>query len=95
MTSIERRLDEVAERIARAGEEMAVAGEQVAFQTDVAEEARVRMLVSETPLSVREHREASGDLERLQEHHARCLRHLEDLRRERDRLLDEMLERGR
>jgi hypothetical protein len=94
VTSIERRLRDVAERISRAEEELAVAGEQMAFQTDVAEEARVRMLVSETPLSVREHREASGDLDRLREHHGRCLRNLQELRRERDRLLDEMLERG-
>lgn len=92
MNSIERRLDDVAERIAKAEEDLAVAGEQLAFQTDVAEETRVRMLVSESPLAAREHKEAAGDLRRLQDHHARCLRTLEELRHERDRLLDEMLE---
>ncbi|MGI8754075.1 MAG: hypothetical protein ACR2MN_17510 [Acidimicrobiales bacterium] len=55
---IERRLMDVAQRLRRAREELAVTDEQLEVLNDAAEEARVRSLVSETPLAQREYVEA-------------------------------------
>jgi hypothetical protein len=55
---IERRLMDVAERLRRAREELAVIDEQLEVLNDAADEARVRSLVSETPLAQREYVEA-------------------------------------
>ncbi|MDQ6839972.1 MAG: hypothetical protein M3137_17000 [Actinomycetota bacterium] len=55
---IERRLVDVAQRLRRAREELAVIDEQLEVLNDAAEEARVRSLVSETPLAQREYVEA-------------------------------------
>ncbi|MDQ2728493.1 MAG: hypothetical protein M3Y91_11670 [Actinomycetota bacterium] len=55
---IERRLMDVAQRLRRAREELAVIDEQLEVLNDAAEEARVRSLVSETPLAQREYVEA-------------------------------------
>lgn len=55
---VERRLMEVSKRLARAREELAVAEEQAGALGEQAEEARVRALVSETPLAARESQEA-------------------------------------
>ena len=55
---IERRLFDVAQRLRRAREELAVIDEQLEVLNDAAEEARVRSLVSETPLAQREYIEA-------------------------------------
>ena len=66
----ERDLADVGERIARAQETLRIAREQLAFQSDVLEDAKTRMLVSETPLADREFRIARGDYDRL----ARALR---------------------
>ncbi len=55
---IERRLLEVTGRLQRARAELAQLAEQLEFFADAAEEARVRALVSETPLADREHAEA-------------------------------------
>src|SRR5437762_9678991 len=65
---IREQLDELAAKLARAQQELAVAREQVAFQSGVADEAQVRMVVSGTPLADREFREARDDLERLKRH---------------------------
>ena len=55
---IERRLLEVTRRLQRARTELAQVDEQFQFFADAAEEARIRALVSETPLADREHAEA-------------------------------------
>jgi response regulator NasT len=56
--SIERRLFEVAKRIRAANEELAVVDEQLQALREAADEARVRSLVSETPLAHKEYTEA-------------------------------------
>lgn len=68
-----------------------MAGEQLSFQTEVAGETRVRMLVSGTPLSERDYRQARDDLQRLERHYENCLAEVEELSAERDRLLDLLL----
>lgn len=72
--------------------DLEIAREQLAFQNDVADEARVRMLVSGTPLSEREYRQARDDLERLRRHYEECLEEVEELTAEQGRLLERLLE---
>ena len=55
---IERRLREVTGRLQRARAELVAMDEQLRFFVDAADEARIRALVSETPLANREHAEA-------------------------------------
>jgi len=55
----ERRLFDVHARLERARTELAIGEEQLAVLDDVAEEAHVRALVSETPLADREWHEAA------------------------------------
>jgi hypothetical protein len=56
---VERRLRDVHTRLVRAREELAVMEEQLAVVQESADEARVRSLVSETPLAAHEHSEAA------------------------------------
>jgi hypothetical protein len=72
----ERRLFEVHERLRRARDELEVVESQLASLVEAADEARVRMLVSETPGAGREWREANG--------------HALVLERSRDRLREEV-----
>ena len=85
-------LDDLAARLARAQQELQVAREQVAFQSGVADDAQVRMVVSGTPLADREYREARDDLERLRRHEERMRALIAELTEERDRLLERLLE---
>ena len=62
---LERRLTEVSKRLARAREELAVVDEQARALADAADDARVRALVSETPLAARESQEASRHAEAM------------------------------
>jgi hypothetical protein len=55
---IERRLFDVAQRLRQAREELAVIEDQLAALAETAEDARIRSLVSETPLAHREYTEA-------------------------------------
>ena len=89
---IREQLDELAAKLARAQQELAVAREQVAFQSGVADEAHVRMVVSGTPLADREFREARDDLERLKRHEQKTAETIAELSGERDRLLERLFE---
>jgi phosphoserine phosphatase len=54
---VERRIREVHDRLVRARQELAVLDEQYAVVSDAAEDARMRSLVSETPLAAHEYAE--------------------------------------
>jgi hypothetical protein len=56
--TVERRLTEVHGRLVKAREELAIVEEQLLMFTDTAEDARLRALVSETPLANHEWQEA-------------------------------------
>ena len=62
---VERRLTEVSKRLARVRDELAVVDEQARALADAADDARVRALVSETPLAARESQEASRHAEAM------------------------------
>jgi chromosome segregation ATPase len=91
---VERRLMEVSKRLRKAKEELAVADEQLAALQEVAEEARLRSLVSETPLAAKESQEATRNAEAMagaRESLAVQVRRLQD---EIDELLDKLLPSG-
>lgn len=88
----ERRLAGLSERLTAARRELEIAREQLAYLDEVVDEAKVRMLVSGTPLSEREHRDARDDFERLKRHHDEVLDEVTELSREQDALLDKLLE---
>ena len=89
-TLLQRRLIDVSDRLKRLRAELAVTDEQVAFFEAEADDARLRSLVSETPLAdaeardIRRHADAQG---RQRDGLRRAIRELEV---EQDTLLDRM-----
>jgi len=88
---IQQSLNEIGDRLARARDELRIVEEQLLFQNDVVEEAKTRMLVSETPLADRVYRIARDDHQKLVDQRGRAQNEITDLQREQDRLLDRML----
>lgn len=88
---IERKLFEVAERLRALREELSVADEQLAALAEAADDARLRALVSETPLAGREHTEAQRHADAMARHRADVLQQLTELERAQDELLDRLL----
>jgi hypothetical protein len=88
---IEKSMSQIGDRLSKAREELRIAEEQLLFQMDVLEEAKTRMLVSETPLADEDYRIAREDFERLRRGRDEAAARIEDLQKEQDRLLDRML----
>ena len=70
---LERRLSDVATQLRGLRRELAVTDEQLAQLADEADDARLRSLVSETPIAEREHREAARHAEAMDRHRADVL----------------------
>lgn len=87
---IQRRLVDVSERMRRLRAELAVSEEQLAFLEDEADDARLRALVSETPLAEHESREARRHADALARHRDVLRQSVVELEHERDALLDRM-----
>ena len=87
---LERRLVDLSDRIKRLRAELAVTEEQLAFLEEEAEDARLRALVSETPLSDAEARETRRHADALARQRDALVRSIAGLRREQDDLLDRM-----
>ena len=85
---VERRLTEVGRRLGQLREELRVADEQLVHLADAADDARLRALVSETPVSDREHREASRHAESMRHHRSAVLEEIARLEATQDELLD-------
>lgn len=88
---IERRLTEVGSRLRALREELAVADEQLLHLDDAADDARLRALVSETPVSGREHEEAARHAQAMRTHRTKVLAEIEKLERDQDDLLDRLM----
>jgi hypothetical protein len=88
---IERRLRDTSSRLKRAREELAVVDEQLAVLADAAEEARVRALVSETPLANREYQEAQRHADAMDTGRRAVLASITELQLAQDRLLDRLV----
>ena len=88
---IHKSLSDLSDELTRAREDLRIVEEQLLFQTDVVEEAKTRMLVSETPLADREFRIARDDFDRMEREREKLIAVIGELRVEQDRLLDRML----
>lgn len=94
-TLLEQRLTDVSERLVQLRRELSVADEQLAHFADEADEARLRALVSETPLADREHREAHRHAEVMNRHRAELLAGIAELEQTQDDLLDRLVAESR
>jgi hypothetical protein len=88
---IERRLREASSRLKRAREELAVIEEQLAFLADAADEARLRALVSETPLANREYQDAQRHADAMDRSRRAVLASIAELQLAQDQLLDRLV----
>ena len=87
---LERRLVELSGRIKVLARELAVAEEQCQVLAEQADEARLRSLVSETPIAEREHREAARHADAMARHRDEVRQAISDLERTQDELLDRL-----
>lgn len=87
---IERRLRSVSEQLRAARDDLSVTEEQLIQLADEADDARLRALVSETPVAEKEHRRASRHAERLRKHRDRLQAKIAALDAEQDELLDRL-----
>src|SRR5258708_39944944 len=87
---LQRRLVDVSDRLKRMRAERAVTEEQLSFLEDEAEDARMRALVAETPLTDAEARDARRHADALARHRDGLATSIGELQREQDTLLDRM-----
>jgi hypothetical protein len=88
---VERRLTEVGERLKELRAELLLADEQLRHLADTADDARLRAMVSETPLAEREHRDAKRHADAMMRHRAQVRSDVERLERTQDELLDRLI----
>ncbi|HUR23586.1 MAG TPA: hypothetical protein VMZ73_06920 [Acidimicrobiales bacterium] len=86
---VERRLVEVNRRLKQAREELAVLDHQLAALIEEADDARVRALVSDSPLDQREYRQAQKHADAMARGRAATVEAIAA----HERTLDELLER--
>lgn len=88
---IERRLTEVSQRLKRARQDLAVVEEQLAALNDSAEDARLRALVSETPLANKEFQQAQRHADAMDRSRTALVQTVVELRQAQDELLDRLV----
>lgn len=88
---MERRLREVGDRLRQLRDELAVADEHLVHLDGDADDARLRALVSETPVAEREHREAARHAESMRTHRSSVAAEIARLEGTQDELLDRLL----
>ena len=88
---VERRLAEVGARLKQLREELAVSEEQLGFLAEAADDARLRALVSETPLADRDHQDAQRHADAMHRHRADVLEQISRLEQTQDDLLDRLM----
>lgn len=89
--SVERKLRQVSDRLRQLHDELEVTDEQLQPLDDAADEARLRALVSETPLSSEDHRQAERHAQAMRRHRARVLDEIQRLEHAQDELLDRLV----
>lgn len=87
---VERKLRKVSEQLRSVRDDLRVTEEHLAQLSDEEEDARIRALVSETPVAEKEHRKASRHADRLRKSREKGLAKLAELEREQDDLLDRL-----
>jgi len=88
---VERKLSEASERLKSLRIELGVVDEQLAFLADAADDARLRAMVSETPMADREHREAQKHADAMIRSRAQIVARVQELERTQDELLDRLV----
>jgi hypothetical protein len=73
------------------GRELSVVDEQLAHLVDDADEARLRALVSETPLAGQDHREAQRHADAMRRHRDALVAELAELDHTQNDLLDRLV----
>lgn len=86
---VKRRLEDVQRQLAQARESLAVLEEQVVVWNDALDDARIRALVSETPLQTKEYEELSRHVSVANAEMKRRSTEVRELRVARDELLRE------
>jgi phosphoserine phosphatase len=87
---VERKLSESAERLRQLRAELGVVDEQLAFLADAADDARLRAMVSETPMADREHREAQKHADAMGRHRAQLVTQIAEVEHAQDELLERL-----
>ncbi|HET7720073.1 MAG TPA: hypothetical protein VFK43_08915 [Acidimicrobiales bacterium] len=87
---VERKLSEAAERLRQLRTELGVVDEQLAFLTDAADDARLRAMVSETPMADKEHREAQKHADAMTRHRSQLVTQIAELEKAQDELLERL-----
>jgi hypothetical protein len=88
--TVERRLTSVSTRLRRLREELALLDEERQVVAADAEDARVRALVSETPLADRQAVDARRHIDTLDRRHRELVAERDRLERAQDDLLDQL-----
>ncbi len=81
----------MSKRLRKAREELAVADEQLSVLSEAADEARIRSLVSETPIAARQSQEAERNAEAMQGARDSLVSQVKRLEAEIDELLDKLV----
>ncbi|MCC6225681.1 MAG: hypothetical protein IT195_04675 [Microthrixaceae bacterium] len=92
---LERRLKMLSRRLGQLRADLALADEQLAHFADESDDARLRALVSETPLAEHEHREAERHSSAMARHRDDLVELIAKLESEQDALLDKLTSRRR
>jgi cell division septum initiation protein DivIVA len=87
---VERKLSESAERLRQLRAELNVVDEQLAFLADAADDARLRAMVSETPMADKEHREAQKHADAMTRHRTQLVTQIGELQKAQDELLERL-----
>jgi hypothetical protein len=88
---VEKRLSQSADRLKRLRAELAVVDEQLLFFREEADDARLRALVSETPVADKEHREAQKHADAMNRRRAEIVASISELERAQNELLDRLV----
>jgi hypothetical protein len=89
-TTIERRLSDAHQQLMRARAELAIVDEQLPVVDDVADDTRLRALVSETPAAAKERDEASRQAGVMHKTRDALVGRIVDLERRQAELLDKL-----
>jgi hypothetical protein len=87
---VERKLSEAGERLRQLRADLGVVDEQLAYFADAADDARLRAMVSETPMADREHRDAQKHADAMARHRAELVTQITELQRSQDELLERL-----
>jgi hypothetical protein len=87
---LERALSDVHARLVKSREELTVLDEQLGLVTDAADEARIRALVSETPLAAHESRDTQRHADAFAKARTALAATIAELEKKQDELLGQL-----